>query len=147
MNCVFWAYQDYLEWLNIPEREWEPAYWAVLKQLANGDALAPTKGSVAPWLIKQLARLHGLEITVQSKVKTKAVHLNEAGSAIERWVVRRSDYGALGEITLTPAIVMNSKTRHAWFSTSHGYVFEEGWGTVELSPWVTMAIQLRRKHG
>lgn len=132
MDCVYHAYADYMEWLNIRVAPLDYKIYKVLKWWTHGSKPQYTFGGVAPWIINKLVRRHRVRLfmfeyriytpehLIAYAKKYYPAHFKRMKCAIESeyW------YGlATSKLTLEPAIYLLLGEQHAIFATkipTHG---------------------------
>jgi hypothetical protein len=139
MDCVFVAFAHHLNYMGLHASRRDFAYYKWFKR-ATGDAHSFTYGGLVPSLIHTLARMHDLDVVIQSSFLDKAFYVANAcqheRNLLKQWIVKRTDFGEnVPIITLEPAIYLPMPTMpHAFFT--------------EVVPDValTMALQLKRRQ-
>ena len=122
MDCVYNAFLIYMEFLNKPVSGVDYVFYKAMKYATHGPTPRYTFGGVVPWMLSGLGRLHGLRLTMEHRVYSKAHHLLVCDNDIQEWVVRRTDYGEwVRKFTLAPAIYLLLGSQHAVFSTEVVY--------------------------
>jgi len=123
MNCVFHAYCDHLRHIGVTPTmvDWTTYQW--LKAVTHGTKPQPTQGGMVPFIIRTMARIHHLDVTVQHRLMTKAHHLYEAQNWRQRLIIKRTYYGdCVDPPMLAPAIYLLAGSQHAMFSTDYLYL-------------------------
>lgn len=133
-DCVFHAFAAHLEaTTGQTPTTWDKRYFWAMRRLLDKDGT--THGSIAPWIVKRLAKKHGLGVRVQtSNYWTKKHWTKYAPSRWARLAACAIDYEYNDVVTLEPAVYLLYGVGHAVFSTH----------VPEFLPIV--AIQLRKEE-
>jgi hypothetical protein len=79
MDCVYHAYADYLEHMDIKPTRFDYLYYKLLKQWTHGSRPQYTFGGVAPWIINKLAGGHKIKrMTAFYRIYTPRHYLDYA---------------------------------------------------------------------
>lgn len=77
----------------------------------------PTPGPIVPFVIRRLAHLHELSVTVEHSVFEKIHHVDDADNKIQKLIAQHTDFGNyVQQIRLEPAIYTLIDIGHAVFS-------------------------------
>jgi hypothetical protein len=123
MDCIYHAYADHLEYLDIHPTRCDYLYFKILKRWTHGSKPQYTFGGVAPWIVGKLAGMHGLSLAIQYKIYTPE-HLREVAKQYYKPYYSRMT-NAIGylkyhgveckEYFLCPAIYLFLDQQHAKF--------------------------------
>jgi len=131
-HCLWAAYRDHLEFLEMGVRRDGFQSYLTLKEIGQINSSVSTWGGIVPWVVWGLAERRGLHIFVQYDIWTPEHYLADA-TPTQTKIINFSDFGDQG-ITLAPAIYCSLDSQHAFFA--------------EKVPGgnIVLAIQLRRKE-
>jgi hypothetical protein len=124
MDCVYHAYADYLEYMDINPTRCDYLYYKLLKQWTHGSKPQYTFGGVAPWIVGKIAGLHSLSYSDAFYRVYTPEHFIEIARKYYKPYFRRicnainkTNWGEVKEIYGTPGIYFLLTGQHAIFST------------------------------
>lgn len=118
MDCVYYAYQEYMEYLGESASHWELVKFRLMRKTLQGGN-GPTKGCIAPWLIQNLARRKGLSVIAQTGYDMTPGHWEKSASNVLASAASgRVRWWAVDKTFIQPAIYLMWGQQHAVFSPS-----------------------------
>jgi hypothetical protein len=140
MECLFHAYKDHCRALKVPVGQRDVEIYFSRKVATHGPARQMSDGAATPYIIKCLAREHGLGVRVQCRLMDLKGYRYRAWKD-KRWGLWRATWRAsfgefVDQITLAPAIYCAIIPAHAAYLDC-----VEQYGNAI----VVMALQLYRK--
>ena len=148
MHCVYHAYKDHINFLNLKTTRLDWEVYRSAKKLTHTDINQMdfnqmTKGSMTPFIIKCLSLVRNLDFKMQHRIWTKDHFIADAETQIQKMIASTTNYGEEVEyISLYPSISLDLFGHHA--------IFDLRPNLRELhASWtynITMAIQLNKRR-
>lgn len=117
MDCVYHAYTRHMRYLDIEVDTVDRLWYNLLKRITHGSEPQFTWGGVIPWIIRKLANRHGCIVKIQHRIWLPPHYEADATNWMQRTIVKHTDFGEEGDITLAPAIYLMLHAQHAEFAT------------------------------
>ena len=118
MDCVYDSYREYMEFLGENAAHWEHMKFRFLRRTMQGGD-GPTDGSIAPWLIQNLARRKGLSVIAQTGYDMTPGHwAKNAPGKLAAAASSRVRWWTVDKTFIQPAIYLMWGMQHAVFSPS-----------------------------